>query len=138
MKDILNMPVVGRYAYICRYPFIDRENNRQALKTVLRAVDILKEERTAVGIFPEGTRNKTAEPLLPLHPGSFSIAKRANVPIVVALNRGTEKAIKQFLWHGTKVSFTVLDVLSPERIAALSTQEIADLVRETLEHALAR
>lgn len=135
--EILKMPVAGSYAHICGFPFIDRENNRQALKTILRAVDILKEEQTAVGIFPEGTRNKTDAPLLPLHAGSFSIAKRANVPIVVAVNRDTEKAIRQFLWHGTKVSFKVIDVLSPEQIADLSTQEIAELVREKLETALA-
>ncbi len=135
--EILRMPIAGSFAHICGFPFIDRENNRQALKTILRAVDILKDEQTAVGIFPEGTRNKTDAPLLPLHAGSFSIAKRANVPIVVALNRGTEKAIKQFLWHGTKVSFKVVDVLSPKQIADLSTQEIADLVREKLEAELA-
>lgn len=134
--EILRMPVAGGIAHICGYPFIDRENNRQALKTILRAVDILKEEQTAVGIFPEGTRNKTDAPLLPLHPGSFSIAKRASVPIVVAVTRNTEKALKQIIWHGTKVSFTVVDVLTPEQIATLSTQEITERVRETMETAL--
>ena len=130
------MPVAGSYAHICGYPFIDRNNNRQALKTILHAVDILKEEQTAVGIFPEGTRNKTSEPLLPLHPGSFSIAKRAGVPIVIAVNRGTARAIPQFFWRGTKVSFRVVDVISPEQIAALSTQELAARAKETLESAL--
>ena len=134
--EVKDMPVFGRYAHICGFPFIDRENNRQALKTILHAVDILKDEQTAVGIFPEGTRNKTDAPLLPLHPGSFSIAKRAGVPIVVAASRNTEKALKQVIWHGTKVSFKVVDVLSPEQIADLSTQEIAECVAETLEAAL--
>ncbi len=134
--EILNMPVIGRYAHICGYPFIDRSNNRQALKTILHAVDILKEEQTPVGIYPEGTRNKTNEPLLPLHPGSFSIAKRAGVPIVIAATQGTARAVPQFLWHGTKVSFRVLDVLTPEQIAALSTQELAERTAETLEAAL--
>ena len=87
--EILHMPVAGSYAHVCGFPFIDRSNNRAALKTILHAVDILKDEQTAVGIFPEGTRNKTDAPLLPLHPGSFSIAKRAGVPIVVAVNRNT-------------------------------------------------
>ena len=135
-SEIFNMPVAGSYAHICGYPFIDRNNNRQALKTILHAVDILKEEQTAVGIFPEGTRNKTSEPLLPLHPGSFSIAKRAGVPIVIAVNQGTARAIPQFFWHGTKVSFRVVDVISPEQIAALSTQELAARAKETLESAL--
>ena len=134
--EVKDMPVFGRYAHICGFPFIDRENNRQALKTILHAVDVLKDEQTAVAIFPEGTRNKTDAPLLPLHPGSFSIAKRAGVPIVVAAARNTEKALRQVIWHGTKVSFKVVDVLTPESVADLSTQEIAERVAETLEAAL--
>ncbi len=134
--EILHMPVAGSIAHGCGFPFIDRSNNREALKAILRAADILKEEQTAVGIFPEGTRNKTDAPLLPLHPGSFALAKRGNVPIVVAVNRNTERALPQFFWHGTKVSFTVLDVIQPEQFAAMNTQEIADEVRRTLEDAL--
>ena len=130
------MPIAGRYAHICGYPFIDRSNNRQALKTILRAVDILKEEHTSVGIFPEGTRNKTDDLLLPLHPGSFAIAKRAEVPIVIAVNRGTERALKRFFLHRTDVYFQVIDVLPPESFSSLNTQEIADTVREKLEAAL--
>ncbi len=130
--EILQMPVAGGFAHLCGFPFINRENNREALKTILHAVDILKEEKTAVAIFPEGSRNKTDEPLLPLHPGSFAIAKRAGVPIVVAVNRGTEKALKRFL-RGTDVTFKVVDVIEPERFAALNTQEIAELVRGALE-----
>lgn len=131
--EVAKMPVAGGMTHICGFPLIDRQNNRQALKTIFRAVGILTDESTSVAIFPEGTRNKTADPLLPLHPGSFSIAKRANVPIVVAVNRNTEKALKRFFLHRTRVSFSVVDVLTPERIAPLSTQEIAELVKERIE-----
>jgi len=134
--EIQKMPVAGGVAHICGFPLIDRQNNRQALKTIFRAIEILTEESTSVAIFPEGTRNKTDDPLLPLHAGSFSIAKRANAPIVVAANRNTEKALKRFFLHRTHVSFTVVDVLEPEQIAPLSTQEIAELVKEKLEAAL--
>lgn len=134
--EILRMPIAGSFAHICGFPFIDRQNNREALKTIFRAVDILKEQKTAVAIFPEGSRNKTEAPLLPLHAGSFAIAKRAEVPIVIAVNRGTERALKRFLLHRTDVYFKVVDVLPPERLAALNTQEIAELVRETMEAAL--
>ncbi len=131
--EVGKMPVVGGISHICGFPRINRQNNREALKTIFRAIDIIKEEQTSVAIFPEGTRNKTADPLLPLHAGSFAIAKRANAPIVVAVNRGTDKALKRFLLHRTDVTFKVVDVLSPEQIAPMSTQEIADLVREKLE-----
>ena len=134
--EVLKMPVAGGIAHVCGFPFINRSNNRDALKTIFRAVDILSDEQTAVAIFPEGTRNKTDEPLLPLHAGSFAIAKRANVPIVVAVNRNTENALKRFLLHRTDVYFKVLDVLEPEQFASLSTQEIAERVRTMLETAL--
>lgn len=134
--EILNMPIAGAIAHICGYPFIDRTNNREALKTIFRAVDIVRDEHTPVGIFPEGTRNKTDAPLLPLHAGSFAIAKRACVPIVVAVNRNTAKALKQVFWHGTKVSFEVLDVIPPETVAALSTQELAAYTEKVLLEAL--
>ena len=134
--EVQSMPVVGGISHICGFPRINRQNNREALKTIFRAVDIIKEERTSVAIFPEGTRNKTEDPLLPLHAGSFAIAKRANAPIVVAANLGTARALKRFLLHRTDVTFKVLDVLSPEQIAPMNTQEIADLVREKLEAAL--
>jgi 1-acyl-sn-glycerol-3-phosphate acyltransferase len=136
--EIRDMPVAGGFAHGCGFPFIDRSNNREALKAILRAADILKTEQTAVGIFPEGTRNKTDAPLLPLHAGSFALAKRGNVPIVVAVNRNTERALRQFFWHGTKVSFSVLDVIPPERFADQNTQEIADEVTRMLEAALTR
>ena len=134
--EILKMPIAGSIAHICGYPFIDRENNREALKTIFRAVDIIREEHTSVGIYPEGSRNKTDAPLLPLHPGSFAIAKRANAPIVVAATRNTGNALKRIILHRTDVYFRVVDVLPAESLAGRSTQEIADLVREMLEAAL--
>ncbi len=135
--EIAKMPVAGGIAHICGFPLIDRQNNRQALKTIFRAIEILTDESTAVAIFPEGTRNKTDDPLLPLHAGSFSIAKRAKVPIVIAVNRGTDKALKRFFLHRSHVSFSVVDVLSPEQTEPLSTQEIAGLAEEKLKAKLA-
>lgn len=136
--EVLNMPVAGGIAYISGFPFIDRQNNREALKTIFRTVDTIKEEQVSVAIFPEGTRNKTGDPLLPLHAGSFAIAKRANVPIVVAVNRNTEHALKHFIWRRTDVSFKVLDVIEPEQFASLSTQDLAERVRKELEAELTR
>jgi 1-acyl-sn-glycerol-3-phosphate acyltransferase len=136
--EIRKMPVAGGIAYISGFPFIDRQNNREALKTIFQTVDTIKAEQVSVAIFPEGTRNKTADPLLPLHAGSFAIAKRANVPVVVAVNRNTERALKQFIWRRTDVSFKVLDVIEPEQFASLSTQELAERVREELEAELTR
>lgn len=36
----------------------------------------------SVCIFPEGTRNKTADTFLPFHDGSFKIAEKSGAPII--------------------------------------------------------
>ena len=135
---IFKIPVAGGFAHMSGFLSINREDNREGLKTILRAIDILKEERTSVAVYPEGTRNKTDADLLPFRAGAFSMAKRANVPIVVAVNRNTEHALKHFIWRRTDVSFKVLDVIEPEQFASLSTQDLAERVRKELEAELTR
>ena len=45
------------------------------------ALEVLK-EKGAIGIFPEGTRNKTKEFLLPFKFGAVSMAKKTNATII--------------------------------------------------------
>ncbi len=52
----------------------------EALRTALRLLD----QGHAVVIFPEGTRNKTSNLLLPLKPGVFLLAKYSRAPVVPA------------------------------------------------------
>ncbi len=47
----------------------------------LQAINVLK-NNGAIGIFPEGTRNKTKEFLLPFKFGAVSLAKKTNATIV--------------------------------------------------------
>lgn len=61
--------------------FLDRENIKEGLKTILAAVEKVK-SGISICIFPEGTRNKVNDSFLPFHEGSFKIAERGNVPIV--------------------------------------------------------
>jgi len=61
--------------------FLDREDPRQGLKTILTAIDYVK-EGISMFIFPEGTRCKVEGTFLPFHAGSFKIATKAKVPVV--------------------------------------------------------
>ena len=49
------------------------------------AVEVLK-NGGAIGLFPEGTRNRTNEILLPFKFGAVEMAKRTNCKIVVILS----------------------------------------------------
>lgn len=61
--------------------FLDRNDIKQGLKTVLTGVEQVK-SGISMTIFPEGTRNREEGTLLPFKEGSFKIAEKGNVPIV--------------------------------------------------------
>ena len=61
--------------------FLDREDARQGLKTILTAIDYVK-SGISMFIFPEGTRCKVEGTFLPFHAGSFKIATKAKAPII--------------------------------------------------------
>ena len=61
--------------------FLDREDPRQGLKTILTAIEYVK-QGVSMFIFPEGTRCKVEGTFLPFHAGSFKIATKAKVPVV--------------------------------------------------------
>ena len=58
---------------------VDRTKKDKA--SVSRALEILK-RNGAVGLFPEGTRNKTDKLLLPFKYGTVSMAKKVGATIV--------------------------------------------------------
>lgn len=131
--SIFKIPIVGGMVHLSGFLSINREDNREGLKTILRAVEILKDEQTAVAVYPEGTRNKTEAPLLPFRAGAFSMAKRGKVPIVVAFSEHTQDVAHRYLLKRSDVNFTVLDVLPYEQIKDLPTDAIAETVRARME-----
>ena len=58
---------------------VDRKNKDEVAKQ--EALNIL-EQGGAIGLFPEGTRNRTSELLLPFKYGAVSMAKKTNALIV--------------------------------------------------------
>lgn len=107
-------------------PFINRNNDREALKTILRAIKLLKDDVVSVGIFPEGGINAYRK-LAHFRPGVFKIAQKANVPIVVCTMQNTNLVLKNLpkLKH-TDIHFHVLDVIPVEEVQSVTTVELAE------------
>jgi len=121
----IRLPVLGRLAVAAGFLPIDRENDREALKTILCAADYLKRDLCSFCVYPEGKRSKNCE-LLPFHAGSFKIAQRAKTPLVVAAIRGTEKVRNNFLRRRTDVYLDVLAVIPPSEVCAAKTVELSE------------
>ncbi len=131
----MKLPVLGSIAAGACFLPVNRENDREALKTILCAADYLKRDLCSICIYPEGTRSKTRE-LLPFHHGSFKIAQRANVPIAVAAVSGTDLVKKNILRRRTDVYIDILEVIPAEEVRAETTAALSDRAREEIAAAL--
>lgn len=80
-KEMLKVPLLSIWMKHLHCLFLDRDNIKEGMKTILAAIEKAK-SGISICIFPEGTRNKTADTFLPFHEGSFKIAEKAGVPII--------------------------------------------------------
>ena len=133
----MSIPFGGRIAYAVGYLAIDRDNDRNAMKTILTAADYLKRGICNIGVYPEGTRSSTNE-LLPFHAGSLKVAQKAKVPIVVAAGHGTEKIRRFKMFSGIKVYLDILEVIPVETVCSMRTVELSQYIRQIIQDDLDR
>ena len=125
------IPFYGRLIKRCCFMSIDRENPRNAMKTIERASKLLENDEVSIAVYPEGTRSKDCT-LLPFHNGVFKIAQKAHVPVVVTTIQGTEKVKDNYPWKSTTVRINVVKVLDADHVKATKTSDISDEVRELM------
>jgi len=133
-EENFRIPIAGRVISTLCYLALDRENNRAALQTILRAAGLMRSDAVSYCIYPEGTRNK-GEGLLPFRNGAFKIAQKARSPVVAAYLDGTERVHKNFPWRHTDVSFTVCGVLDAGAVQQMKTNEIGERIRQCIDSA---
>lgn len=85
--EMLRYPLLRDWMKRLYCLFLNRNDMREGLKTILQAIDYVK-NGISICIFPEGTRNDGEElSLLPFHAGSFKIAEKSGCAIVpISLN----------------------------------------------------
>ncbi len=128
------IPMVDPFLSHTCYMTIDRENARNAMKTLHKATDLVKNDIVSIGIYPEGTRSRSGE-LLEFKDGVFYVAKKSPCPVVVVTVQNAENVFKRFPWKSTTVQLDVLACIEPESFEKKSTHEISEEVRNMmLEH----
>ena len=128
-----DMFLVGKLMHKLQCQLVNRENDREALKCILKCIQILKEDRASVAVFPEGYVSLDCR-LLPFRPGVFKIAQKAQVPIVVCTIQGTEDVIPNLkkLRPLDRVQLHLLEVIPAEELAGQTTVQISQRVRELM------
>ena len=136
-KEVQDMPIVGRIMRRILCQFVDRENDREALKTILRCISILKEDKANVAVFPEGKKSTDRYLLHRFRPGVFKMAQKAKVPIVVCTLSGTQHILpnaKKF--RPTQVRLNLVEVIPAGELVGITTVDIAHRVHALMAAAL--
>ena len=111
---------------------VDRENERSRVKSF----DAMKKVLAAgmhMCIYPEGTRNRTAEPIKQFYDGAFRLAVAAKKDIIPCVILGTKKAMpinKSFYLLPTPLRMQFLPAISSENIPV---KELKEKVYETMK-----
>ena len=131
-KENYKLPFIGAFMHKILCQPIDRENDRQALKSILRCIQLIKEDKVSVCAVPEGYTSKDGK-VHPFRPGVFKIAQKTNVPIVVCTIQNTRDIFKNLKHFGhTDVELHLVEVIPPESYAGLNTVALSDMVYEKM------
>ncbi|MBH1942072.1 1-acyl-sn-glycerol-3-phosphate acyltransferase [Mobilitalea sibirica] len=96
-KEIAKIPFLRTWMRFIQCLFLDRDDIKQGLKTVLQGIEQIK-SGYSVFISPEGTRNQSNE-MLPFKEGSFKMAEKTGCAIIpVAISNTDALFEKQTPW----------------------------------------
>lgn len=131
-KEIGKIPMVSRWMKFMNCLFLDRDDIKQGLQTILQGIELLR-EGTSVYIAPEGTRN-TGEELLEFHEASFKLADKSKCPIIpVALNNTDAVLEKHLPW--IRKAHIVVEYCEPiymDQMERSEKKKVGSKVREIL------
>ena len=89
-----NIPIVSHWLNMMKCVYIDRENNREGMKSIIQASENIKMGQS-MAVFPEGDLTWVKDPhalISDFKPGALKIAYKAKcpiVPMVIKNSRGT-------------------------------------------------
>ena len=122
------MFVVGKLMHKLMCQSINRENDREALKTIINCIRLVQEDQVSISVFPEGYIH--GDNLLhPFRSGVFKIAQKTKVPIVVCTLQNAQAVFHNILkLKPTDVHLHLIGVIQPEDYEGLTTVDIANRV----------
>lgn len=127
-----DMFLVGKMMHKLSCQLINRENDRDALRGILKCIQLIRDDQVSIAVFPEGYVSKQHK-LLPLRSGVFKIAQKTQVPIAVCTIQGSEDVFRNLKrLKPTDVKLHLVEVIPPEQLQGMSTVEIARQVRSLM------
>ena len=134
--EVERVPLLRNWMRNLHCLFLDRQDIKQGLKTILTGIEKLK-SGISICIFPEGTRNKEKDTFLPFHGGSFKLAEKSGCPIIpIALNNVADifedhvpkiKKTRVVIEYGKPIYPSQLDKETKKNLAGYVSDQIKDM-----------
>lgn len=120
-KEFENTPFLSSYQRDIGCVFIDRENPREAIKTIGEATEHIK-LGLSMCLYPEGTRNH-GDSLLPFREGGYKIAERAKAPIILVAMSGQDDIFENNKHHFIRKRHVTVTFSEPVTPSDMSVQD---------------
>jgi 1-acyl-sn-glycerol-3-phosphate acyltransferase len=135
-KELLYIPFFGLFFKAAGNIVINRQKRVSAISGLSAAAEQIRNRRLSVWIFPEGTRNRTAEPMMPFKKGAFYMAIQAQVPIVPIVSTSLDGLVN---WPRKimRSGIVRVRVLPPIPTAGMTSADADRLGKETRDRMLA-
>lgn len=134
-KSFKKVPIFAQALSLYNTLFIDRDDVRQGLATILKAIENVK-SGLSVFIFPEGTRSRDGR-MNEFKEGSMKIAVKSGCPIIPIAISNTANVFENHFPRVTSVPVVVeiLDPVMPEDYDRTQQKHLGKLCRERIEEA---
>lgn len=137
-REVFKIPFFGQLLRLHGDICIDRGRAAEAMEQLLREGCRWIDRGVSVAIFPEGTRSKDGE-IHRFKVGAFELARKAEVPILPVVLKGTERLINKnrtFRWRNT-ITVKVLEPIPAAEVMATDPKEMAEHVHDRMVEARA-
>ena len=131
-RENTTMFVVGKLMHKIQCQLINRESDREALKTILNCIRIIKEDKASIAVFPEGYTSRDHK-FRTFRSGVFKIAQKTKVPIVVCTIQNTNKVFHNALrLKSTDIHLHLVEVLQPGDYEGMTAVQIGEKVHKLM------
>lgn len=137
-KDsMLKIPILSHWMKRLYCLFLNRSDIKEGLKTILTGIQQIK-DGVSMCIFPEGTRNKQPEKMMPFKEGSLKMAEKTGCPIIpIAISHSAEifenhmpkiKSCRVILQYGEPIRIQDLDKEQRKFLGSYTRDRIQEML----------
>lgn len=123
-KSLFKIPGFGKLIWRNNYLYLTREDERKDYKELVYGAGLVNDEKYSIGIFPEGTRNFTDEPLLPFLKGYLLLLNKTKKPLVIACLKDTHKVNDKLFIKRHNVTLEFIEVIDYEKYSTMSKDDL--------------